>query len=123
MNHNDQGMGLSVAVYAAVMLGALALFVLPVLWLSSGTVYENPGAKAAALPGGPAYASHRAQFPLAVLKKQQIVDQTALNELNAKSPQKAPTPHRAARTAHRSYAQASEDDGQRPTRKSFFPWF
>jgi hypothetical protein len=122
MNNNDQGMGLSVAVYALAMLGGLALFVLPVLWASGATVYENPAVKTVRLPGGPAYA-HQAQFPLAVLKQQQIVDQTALNELNAKSAQKAPAPHRVARAAHRSYAQASEDDGQRPARRSFFPWF
>ena len=123
MNHNDQGMGLSLAVYAAAMLGGLALFILPVLWATGTTVYENPGVKAAGLPGGPVYASHRGQFPLAILKHQQIVDQTALNELNAKSGQKTPAPHRVARAAHRSYAQASEDDGQRPARRSFFPWF
>ena len=122
MNHNDQGMGLSVAVYAIAMIGGLALFVLPVLWASGATVYDNPGVKAGA-PGGPIYAHHQAQFPLAVLKKQQIVDQTALNELNAKSAQKAPAPRRVARAAHRSYAQVSEDDGQRPARRSFFPWF
>ena len=119
MNHNDQGMGLSLAVYALAIFGGLALFVFPVLWASSATVHENPGVQAASLPGGP----HRAQFPLAMLKRQQIVDQTALNELNAKSAQKAPAPHRVARAAHRSYAQASEADGQQPTRRSFFPWF
>jgi len=123
MNHNDQGMGLSVAVYAIAMIGGLALFVLPVLWATGATVYENPGVKAAGLPGGPAYAGHRSQFPLAMLKRQPIVDQTALNELNTKATPKTPTTHRVARVAHRSYAQASEDDGQRPVRRSFFPWF
>jgi hypothetical protein len=120
MNHNDQGMGLSLAAYVIALLGGLALFVVPVLWASGATVYENPGVKAA---GAPAYANHRAQFPLAMLKRQPIVDQTALNELNAKSAQKAPAPRRVARAVHRSYAQASEEDGQRPARRSFFPWF
>ena len=123
MNHNDQGMGLSLAAYVIAMLGGLALFVLPVLWATGARVYENPGVKAASLPGGSAYANHRAQFPLALLKQQQIVDQTALNQLNAKTAQKAPAPHRVARATHRSYAQASEDDGQPPARRSFFPWF
>jgi len=116
-------MGLSLVVYAVAMLGGLALFVLPVLWASGATVYENPGVKTAGLPGGPTYASRHSQFPLALLKRQQIVDQTALNELNAKAAQKAPPAHRVARASHRSYAQASENDDQRPARRSFFPWF
>jgi hypothetical protein len=123
MNDNDQGMGLSVAVYALAMAGGLALCVLPVLWASGATVYENPAVKSVRLPGGPSYARRQAEFPLALLKRQPIVDQTALNELNAQPAPKAPPPHRVARAGHRNYAQAAETDEQRPARRGFFSWF
>jgi len=123
MSHNDQGIGLSVAVYALAMIGGLTLFVLPILWASGATVYANPTVKSVALPGGPRYAHRQAEFPLVMLKQQQIVDQTALNELNANSPRKAAPSHRVARAAHRNYAQATETDEQRPARRPFFSWF
>lgn len=124
MNNHDEGLGGSIGIYALAMLGALALFALPAYWATSPTVYENPGVTASRLPGGPAYLNRPAEFPLAVLRTQQIVDPTMLAELNAKSATTSPT-KRATRAAHRSYAQARDinaDDNQ-PARRSFFSLF
>jgi hypothetical protein len=123
MNNTDEGLGLSIAVYALAMLGGLALFALPVYWATSPTVYENPGVTASRLPGGPAYANHPAEFPLAVLKREQIVDQKMLAELSAKSEKRSVTAR--TRSTHRSYAQArdTDSDAHRPTQHSFFSLF
>jgi len=122
MNNSDEGMGLSVVIYAIAMMCGLALFALPVLWANSARVYENPGVAAVRTPGGPAYASRQSQFPLANLKEEQIVSPAMLAELNAKA--KKEKPQRTARSAapsHRSYAQVQDEPAQqRPARRSFF---
>jgi len=89
---DNEGLGLSIAVYALAMLCGLALFVLPVYWMNSPAVYKNPGVKTSALPGGPSYASHPGEFPLAMLHRQQIVDPAMLVELNAKTQKESPPP-------------------------------
>jgi len=126
MKHSDEGMGLSVVVYAIAMVCGLALFVLPVVWANSGRVYENPGVAAMHSPGGPAYANRQAKFPLANLKEEQIVSPAMLAELNAKAKKEKPV-QRTARThspSHRSYAQAQDEpaEQQRP-RRGFFSFF
>ena len=122
MNNSDEGMGLSVVVYAIAMMCGLALFVLPVLWANSARVYENPGVTVLRTPGGPTYASRQAQFPLANLKEEQIVSPAMLAELNAKA--KKEKPQRTARSpapSHRSYAQVQDQPAeQRPARRPFF---
>jgi hypothetical protein len=122
MNNSDEGMGLSVVVYAIAMMCGLALFVMPVLWANSPRVYENPGVSALRTPGGPAYAYRQAQFPLANLKEEQIVSPAMLAELNAKA--KNEKPQRTARSSapsHRSYAQVQDEHAeQRPARRGFF---
>jgi hypothetical protein len=123
-NVDSEGLGLSIAVYAVAMLCGLALFVLPVYWLNSPAVYENPGVRTSALPGGPSYASHPAEFPLAMLHRQQIVDPAMLVELDAKA-QKEPPPRRAHRATQRSYAQARDADEpeRRVPSRPFFSLF
>jgi len=127
MNNSDQGMGLSVVVYAIAMVCGLALFALPVVWANSARVYDNPGVTALRSPGGPAYAYRNAQFPLANLQETQIISPAMLAELNAKSPAaKKEKPQRTARTApaHRSYAQVQDEPAeQRPARRGFFSFF
>jgi hypothetical protein len=125
MKHSDEGMGLSVVVYAIAMVCGLALFVLPVVWANSARVYENPGVTALGSPGGPAYANRRAQFPLANLQQEQIVSPAMLAELNAKAKAKKEKPQRVVRTSsppNRSYAQVHDEpaEQQRPARRSFF---
>jgi hypothetical protein len=122
MNNSDEGMGLSVVVYAIAMICGLALFTAPVLWANSGRVYENPGVTALLKPGGPAYANRHAQFPLANLKEEQIVSPAMLAELNAKSPAKKEKPvRRASHEPSHRYAQAQDEPTeQRPARRGFF---
>jgi hypothetical protein len=126
MKNSDEGMGLSVVVYAIVMVGGLALFVLPVMWANGARVYENPGVTALRTPGGPAYANRQAQFPLANLKEEPIVSPAMLAELNA-SGSKKEKPQRTARSStssHRSYAQVQDEQTeQRPQRRGFFSFF
>src|SRR5690348_10599516 len=119
MRHSDEGMGLSVVVYAIVMVCGLALFVLPVIWANGARVYDNPGVAATRSPGGPAYASHAAQFPLANLKEEQIVSPAMLAELNANAKKEKPVRRAATKPSHRSYAQAQEEpaEQQRPARR------
>ena len=126
MKHSDEGMGLSVVVYAIAMVCGLALFVLPVLWANSARVYDNPGVTAMRSPGGPAYASRAAQFPLANLQEEQIVSPAMLAELNAKAKKEKPqNTARSASPSHRSYAQAQDEpaEQQRPARRGFFSFF
>ena len=127
MNNSDEGMGLSVVVYAIAMLCGLALFVLPVVWANSARVYDNPGVTAMRSPGGPAYASRPAEFPLANLREEQIVSPAMLAELNATTKTKKEKPQRTARPSspsHRSYAQVQDDPAeQRPARRGFFSFF
>jgi hypothetical protein len=120
MNKSDEGMGLSLAVYAIAMMCGLALFVMPVIWANSARVYDNPGA--AAVPGGPVRQDHPAQYPLASLHQQQIVSPAMLAELNAGVKKEKPRrTARASAPSHRNYAQAQEEPAeQRPARRPFF---
>jgi hypothetical protein len=130
MKNSDEGMGLSLAVYAIAMLCGLAVCVLPVVWANSGHVYENPGVTAANLPGGPARKDHGAAYPLASLQLQPIVSPAMLAELNAKSKKEKPVAtRRASRPAHEQhYAQAQQSQDEpterRPARRfGFFSFF
>jgi hypothetical protein len=120
MHHKDEGLGLSVAIYALVMLCGLGLCVWPVYWANSPTVYDNPGVTAAGLPG----ARDRTEFPLALLHQQQIVSPSMLAELNAKAQKQAPAVRHASRPARRSYAQAQDTDVSEPRPASYrlFPF-
>jgi hypothetical protein len=126
MNNSDEGMGLSVVVYAIAMVCGLALFALPIVWANSARVYDNPGVSAMRTPGGPAFANRSAQFPLANLKEEQIVSPAMLAELNATAKKKE-KPQRTARSApsHRTYAQVQDEpaEQQRPVRRGFFSFF
>jgi hypothetical protein len=121
MNKSDEGLGLSVVVYAIAMMCGLALFVMPVIWANSARVYDNPGASAANLPG-PERNAHGAQYPLASLHAQQIVSPAMLAELNATTKKEKPRrTARASAPSRRSYAQAQEEPAeQRPARRPFF---
>jgi hypothetical protein len=123
MNHNDEGLGLSVAIYAFAMVCGLGLCVLPIYWANSPTVYDNPGVTALHRPGGPSYGNEHAEFPLARLHRQQIVSPSMLAELNAKAQKQAPAVRHASRPARRSYAQAQDTDVSEPRPASrLFPF-
>lgn len=130
MKNSDEGMGLSLAVYAIVMVCGLGLCVLPVVWANSARVYDNPGVTAANQPGGPLRKDNGAAYPLANLQSQQIVSPAMLAELNGKSKtaKEKPATRRASRPAQEHYAQAQptqdEQMERRPARRfglfSFF---
>lgn len=122
MNKSDEGMGLSVVVYAIAMVCGLALCVLPVVWANGARVYDNPGVAAANLPGGPVRTDHPAAYPLANLQSPQIVSPAMLAELNAKAKKEKPAARVASKPSHRSYAQAQDEapDQPRQARRSFF---
>jgi hypothetical protein len=110
MRTADEGLGLSMIAYAAILLAGLALVAGPVIWSNSGTAYENP-----ALSGGSPSASlysrvhNERTFPVALLKPRTIVDPAILAKVNeASEPAK---PVRAASTpAHRRYAEARQQE-------------
>ena len=101
MNNSDQGLGLSVAIYAVALVCGLALFVMPVVWANGPRVYDNPGVGASRMPGGPAYA-HRSGFPLAKLQEQQIVSPAMLAELNAKVKKEKPAARKLAKSGSKT---------------------
>jgi hypothetical protein len=121
MNNSDEGMGLSVVVYAIALVCGLALFVMPVIWANGARVYDNPGVAAARLPGGPVRMTQRSDFPLATLHSEQIVSPAMLAELNAGSKKEKPARRAANPPSHRSYAQVQDEPTeQRQSRRPFF---
>jgi hypothetical protein len=126
MRNADEGLGLSLLIYAGAIIGVLALVAGPIVWANSPTVYENATlhARAADAPGGPLGRRDRNEFPVALLKHPAIVDAATL----AKVEEAAQTPAKPVRTAarpakHRRYAQAPEADAPpeaRPQRRGFF---
>lgn len=127
MRNADEGLGLSLLIYAGAIVGALALVAGPIVWANSATVYENATlhARASDAPGGPlAGRPNRNEFPVALLKHPAIVDAATL----AKVEEAAQTPAKPVRAAnrpakHRRYAQAPEADAPpeaRPQRRGFF---
>ncbi len=120
-DRRGEGLGLSIVVYAALMVGGLALFVAPVVWAYGPTEYPNPDLpKYDITSSRPISDQHRAR-PLAYLKRDDIIDQKTIAALNAKPDKPAreqtASTSRAARTA---FAQAPEHDEPERPRRSFF---
>jgi hypothetical protein len=126
VNLRDEGLGLSILVYAGVMATALALLVTPVLWASGPTEYANPELPKYDITSSRSLAHQQKQIPLARLKREEIVDAKMLASINTK-PAKAERvrearserPSRAARTA---YAQAPDHDETPRQRRGLFGW-
>ena len=125
INRRDEGLGLSVLVYAGMMVAALALLVTPVLWASGPTEYSNPELPKYDITSSRPLAYQQKQIPLARLKREEIVSATMLAAINAK-PAKAERvrearerPSRAARTA---FAQAPDHDEAARPRRGLFGW-
>jgi hypothetical protein len=104
-----EGLGLSVLVYMAAIVGGLALIAVPVYFANGPRVYDNPPlARASPLLNGPVIGQREtARTPLAVLKHQTIVDPKFVAALNAKV--KQPEQRRIS---------ASRQVAQRPHRQS-----
>lgn len=139
MDERDEGLGVSVAIYAALMAGALALLVGPLLWANGTTVYDNPAPPKYDITSSRPLTAQQRQIPLAQLKHQDIVDQKALAEIQQKAPPKqertrearserSERPSRSARAAYAqardnaAYAQARDNDEPQRQRRGFFGW-
>jgi hypothetical protein len=125
IDRRDEGLGLSVLVYAGVMVTGLALLVTPVLWAMGPTEYSNPQLPKYDITSSRSLTHQQKQIPLARLKREEIVSASMLAAINAK-PAKSERvrearerPSRAARTA---FAQAPDyDEASRP-RRGLFGW-
>ena len=125
INRRDEGLGLSILVYAGLMATALALLVAPVVWASGPTVYPNPQLPKYDITSSRSLTQQQKQIPLARLKREEIVSASMLAAINTK-PAKAERvrearerPSRAARTA---FAQAPDHDEAPRTRRGLFGW-
>jgi hypothetical protein len=79
----DEGLGGSVAIYAAAMAGALAAIMLPIYFANAPAVYKNSGPKS--FSEILAARAEARQYPLAKLEQPQIVDPAVVAALNAKA--------------------------------------
>ena len=131
---SSQGLGLSLAVYLAALFGGLTLVVWPIYYANSPTVIENTAQPMQGSPlAKPLYADRRGEaFPLALLKKPDIVDAQSLAALNsyakapaALQPRRAAASTGAVRPQHEQTASTEyAAERQRPQqRRSFFPFF
>jgi hypothetical protein len=93
----DQGLGSSLALYLSALFGGLMLFVLPVYFLNAGTNLQNPGLAAYVPPPGATLIRKPDPYtvPLAILKRDDVVDPAQLAAINAKA-QKTDKPRRSA---------------------------
>lgn len=122
MNPSDsEGLGLSVLIYMAAIVGGLALIVGPVYLANKGQVYENPAlVRADPLLNGPIIGERvSTRIPLALLKHESIIDPKVVAALNAKT--KKTEPHRAThQVAARSRGTPVAELQPEPRRQSFF---
>ena len=121
----EEGLGLSLAVYALLMAAVLTLIITPVLWAYGPTEYTNPALPKYDITSSRTLAHQHKQVPLARLKREEIIDAKMLASINTK-PAKTERvrearerPSRAARTA---YAQAPDHDEAPPQRRGMFGW-
>ncbi len=121
----EEGLGLSLAVYALLMAAVLTVIITPVLWAYGPTEYTNPELPKYDITSSRTLAHQHKQVPLARLKREEIVDAKMLAAINTK-PAKTERvrearerPSRAARTA---YAQAPDHDEAPRQRRGMFGW-
>jgi hypothetical protein len=122
----DEGLGLSLAVYALLMAAALTLIITPVLWAYGPTEYRNPELPKYDITSSRPLAHQQKQVPLARLKREEIVDAKMLASINTKPAKtervreaRSERPSRAARTA---YAQAPDHEETPRQRRGLFGW-
>jgi hypothetical protein len=130
---STEGLGLSLAIYLAVLFGGLTLVVWPIYYANSPTVIENTAQPMQGSPlAKPLYADHRGEaFPLALLKKPDIVDAQSLAALNSYAKAPAAQPRRAAATTvtarqpreHTASSDYASEQRPQQQRRSFFPFF
>lgn len=122
----DEGLGLSVLVYAAALLFGLAAIVLPVIYMNGPKVLENPDA--ASVHAMLAEGHEGNSFPLAFLHHDPIVDPATVAALNAKVKQPRrevarSTPRPREETSSHAPRSVADLGYERQPRRSFFPFF
>jgi hypothetical protein len=125
INRRDEGLGLSVLLYAGVMAAALALLITPVLWASGPTEYPNPQLPKYDITSSRTLAYQQKQIPLARLKREEIVDAKMLASINtkpAKSERVREARERPSRAARTAFAQAPDHDDTARPRRGLFGW-
>lgn len=118
----SHGLGLSLLIYVAAIAGTLALVAVPVYVANAPEVYENPPlARADPLLNGPIVGKRvSSSVPLAILKRETLVDPAIVAALNAKAKKEAPVRHPVQRTAHRAAGTPVADLQPERPRHSFF---
>lgn len=84
---DNEGLGLSVAIYIVAVVGALAILAVPIYLMNAPQVYENPKlAQSDPLLNGPIIGQRvSTSIPVAMLQRQQLIDPAILAALNAKT--------------------------------------
>lgn len=94
VDHPDQGLVTSLAVYIIAIAFGLVVIVVPVLLFNGPTKFHNPGVAAYNPPAGTLLipVSDRNSFPLALLKQEDIAapTQIAARKVKSDKPEKAP---------------------------------
>lgn len=118
----SEGLGVSVVIYMTAILGGLAVAVLPVYLANRPQVYDNPPVTHAdPLLNGPIIGEHvSTRVPLALLKRETIVDPAMVAALNAKLEKPSPVHHAVRRTAQRSNGTPLAQLQPAPKRHTFF---
>lgn len=117
------GLGLSVAIYMAAILGAMGVLAVPVYMAVAPKVYANPPVEPLdPLLNGPIVGKRvSTPVPLAFLKHPQIVDPKVVAELNANIQQARPARHEVAqRPARHDRGATVAELPERPERSGFF---
>lgn len=119
MNSQEtEGLGLSLVIYMAAILGGLALIATPIYFANSPKVYDNPPlVRADPLLNGPVIGQRvTARTPLAVLKHQTFVDPNFVAALNAKmkQPEQRRVSHQVAQRPRRQAVAELPDEPRHP---------
>lgn len=117
------GLGLSVAIYMGAIVAALGVMAVPVYFAVAPQVYENPPPEPLdPLLNGPIVGKRvSTPIPLALLKREQIVDPAVVAELNAKVKHGRPARHDVAhQSVRRERAAAVAELPERRERSGFF---
>jgi hypothetical protein len=119
----EEGLGLSLAVYALLMAAALTLIITPVLWAYGPTEYVNPELPKYDITSSRTLAHQQKQIPLARLKREEIVDAKMLAAIKtrpAKTERVREARERPSRPPRNAYAQAHDYNEAPRQRRGLF---
>ena len=113
----------SVAIYMIAILFGLALFVVPIYWLSRPTVVENAGAPVQSVDRALTARSGKERFPVANLKPQTIVSPSTIAELNAKAKETEERPRSSRRVYARPQPSRASNNTAPAPHRAVYPNF